>query len=142
MATTYSNELETVLNTTPATFADGKVVGGRMRRYRATITLATHAIASVINLTRVPEGSVFAYGVINSSVSLGTATIKIGDETTDDVYRALSTMTTANAPVMFGHSTGLAEGPIAAQKLVTLTTAVATLPASGTLVVDLYFSQA
>lgn len=141
MATTYSNEMETILNDTPATFADGKVVGGRFRRYRATIDLATQAVGTIV-LSRVPEGSVFAYGVLNTDTSLGSATVAIGDVDDIDLYRSAATFTATNTPTMFGRNLGLKEGPVTAQKEIHLTSAVATLPASGTLFVDLYFSQA
>lgn len=140
MATTYSNEMTPILNTNPAEFADGRVVGGRMRRYRATIDLASQAAGDIV-LTRVPEGSVFAYGVLNTDTSLGSTTVAIGDSADIDLYRSAATFTATNTPTMFGRNLGMQEGPISAQKTIIATTAAAALPASGTLVIDLYFSQ-
>ena len=142
MATTYSTELETLLNTVPASFPDGRVHGGRMRRYRATITLASQASGDDIVIARLPEYSVFAYGVLNTDTSLGSSKIKIGHDGDDDIYRSEATFTATNAPTMFGRNLGVAEGPLAEQKEIKLTIGTAALPASGTLVVDLYFSQA
>ena len=141
MATSYSNELDGLLNAIPGTKPDGRAVGGRMRRYRATIDLASQSSGEIINLCRVPYGSYFAYGILNSTVPLGPATVKVGDADGDAIYKAAGTFTTANVSTMFGHSDGLAEGATAAQKNVILTTGGAGLPASGTLVVDMYFTQ-
>jgi len=140
VATTYSTELDTLLNATPGVILDGKVAGGRMRRYRATITLASQA-AGIIAAVRVPDGSVFAYGVINTDTSLGSTTVAIGHDDDPDIYRSAATHTATNAPTMFGRNLGLQEGALSEQKVINLTTASAALPASGTLVVDFYFSQ-
>lgn len=142
MATSYSNELNGLLNASPGAFADGKVAGGRLRRYRATIDLASQVAGEIINLCRVPDKSVFAYGVLNTDTSLGTATVKIGHDDDDDIYRSAATFTATNAPTMFGRNLGVQEGALTEQKVIFATTATAALPASGTLVIDLYFSQA
>ena len=140
MATTYSTEMTDILNTNPAKFADGKVVGGRLRRYRATIELASQAAGDIV-IARIPEGSVFAYGVLNTDTSLGSATVAIGTDADADLYKSAATFTATNTPTMFARNLGLQEGPLAAQTTIKATTAAAALPASGTLFIDLYFSQ-
>lgn len=142
MAETYSTEATDYLNTTPSVFADGSVVGGRLRRYRATITLASQASGDTIVLNKIPAGSVFAYGVLNASATLGaTATIAIGPSDSAALYRAAATFTTANTPTMFGTNSAMVADALSADTEVKITIAAAALPASGTLVVDLYYTN-
>jgi len=141
MATTYSTEANGPLNSTPATNAEGSVVGGRMRRFRASITLAAQAAADVIVLAEIPAGSVFAYGVLNTDTSLGSSTVAIGHSSDADIYRSAATFTATNTPTMFGRALGMAEGALSAATQVNVTIAAATMPASGKLVIDLYFSN-
>ena len=54
-------------------------------------------------------------------------------------YRAAAVFTAA-APTLFGVSTAVDDAPLTAQEVVILTNTTAALPASGTLIVDLYFS--
>lgn len=148
MAETYSTEADTYLNTTPRVAAEGAVVGGRMRRYRATITCASQASGDTIVLNEIPAGSVFAYGVLNASATMGaSATIAIGTFTTADVaidadlYRAAATFTTADVPTPFSRNIGVTDAAFTAATLVKLTIGTAALPSSGTLVVDLYYTN-
>lgn len=140
MAQTYSNELagQASVPTTKANTSDG--YGGRPRRYRATIDLAAQASGDTIVLAEIPANSVFAFGVLNSSVSLGTATLAVGDASSATKYRAASTFTATDTPTLFGNAAGAAEAKNAASNEVIATIGTASLPASGTLVVDLYFS--
>lgn len=141
MATTYSTEAAKYLNTTPPTKADGSAHGGRPRRYRATVTLASQAAASDIVLAEIPAGAVFAYGVLTSTVSLGTATIAIGITGTTGKHRTAATFTAANTPTMFGNQAAVGETALTAAETVRITTATAALPAAGTLTVDLYYTN-
>lgn len=143
MATTYATEVSGVLDgTEPASKSDGAVHGARMIRRRATITLASQASGSIIVLAEKQVGEHFAYGVITSDTSLGSATAKIGPESSDAAYRAAATFTATNAPTMFGPAAAISSEPATDGENIILTTATAALPASGTLVVDLYFSKA
>lgn len=145
--------MTTLVNSLPS----GGVVGGRLRRFRGIVTLASQA-AGTVSFTnpsggiRIPPGHTFAYGVLNSSVSLGTTTLAIGISGSTGKYRAAATFTATDTPTMFGvnaavASTSETSGTIGSapkgtgtDEDIVLTTAVAALPASGTLVVDLYFS--
>lgn len=138
MATHQSKEYKNVL--------DGKIVAeaevnAKLRRFKATITLAAQASGDVIQLFKVPAGFSFVTGILNSSASLSTSTIKIGTASDDDKYRA-SAVHTATAPTLFGDQAGFVEGGNTAEELVLLTVGTASLPASGTLVVDMIFSAA
>lgn len=119
-------------------------VGGRMRRYRATITLASQANADWILLARIPTGAMFAFGLITSSVTLATSVIAIGTSPTHGTngqYYAAAVFTTANQPVLFGLAAAVGGAALAADTLIYLTSATAALPAAGTLVIDLYYVQ-
>jgi hypothetical protein len=85
---------------------------------------------------------VFAFGVITASATLGSSTLAIGISGTTGKYRAAATFTTADTPTMFGPATEVAasDAGLSAEQTVIGTIASAALPASGTLVVDLYYS--
>lgn len=138
MAQTYATEVAG-LGTTPTTNSNGAVQGGRVRRFRATITLASQADGDTVVLAQVPAGYAFAYGILNASATLGSSTIAIGVAGTAAKYRAAATFTAA-APTLFGLSTAVDDAPLTAQETVILTNTTAALPSSGTLIVDLYFS--
>jgi hypothetical protein len=138
MATTYSNDISGAY-ATPATAVSGSTVGGRVRRLRGVITLASQADGDVIVLGKLPAGAVFAYGVLNASATLGTATIAIGTSGTVGKYRADAVFTAA-APTIFGTSTSVDDSPLTAEEEVVVTVDTAALPSSGTLIVDLYYS--
>lgn len=138
MANTYASEVSG-LGTIPETNANGAVQGGRLRRFRATITLASQADGDTITLAKVPAGYAFAYGVINASATLGSSTVAIGVAGTAGKYRASATFTAA-APTLFGVVGAVDDAPLTASETVILTNTTAALPSSGTLVVDLYYS--
>lgn len=139
MAQTYANEVSG-LYAVPATKPSGNVVGGRVRRFRATFSLAGQASGDTIVLAKIPAGHSFAYGVINGSATFGaSATVAIGNATTAGKYRAAATFTAA-APTLFGDSAAVAGNASTDEETVILTVGTAALPSSGTGVVDLYFS--
>lgn len=139
MAETYATEIAGQ-STTPVTMANGGVVGGRVRRFRASFTLASQASGDTIVLAKVPAGHAFAYGVINASATLGaSATVAIGTAASAGKYRAAAVFTAA-APTLFGVSTAADDSALTAEETVILTVGTAALPSSGTAVVDLYFS--
>lgn len=141
MANTFATEAALYLNNVPSKMADGAAHGANSRRYRATITLASQASGDTITLAQIPAGAFFDSGSITSSVSLGTSTIAIGIAGTPAKYKAAAVFTAVDTPTDFG--TAAAKGnqtKLAAPETVILTITTAALPASGTLVVDLYFS--
>jgi len=138
MAQTYASEVSG-LGTTPTTNSNGAVQGGRVRRFRATITLASQADGDTVVLAQVPAGYAFAYGILNASATLGSSTIAVGVSGTAAKYRAAAVFTAA-APTLFGVSTAMDDAPLGSGETVILTNTTAALPSSGTLIVDLYFS--
>jgi hypothetical protein len=141
MATLYATEASGYLNTVPPTLANGAVHDARVRRFRAKITLATQTTSDTIVLAKIPAGYHFAYGVLTSSVSLGSSTVAIGISGTTGKYRTAATFTAVDTPTLFGCAASVMDDdPLTAAETVYITIAAASLPASGTLVVDLYFS--
>lgn len=138
MAQTYASEVSG-LGTVPETNANGAVQGGRLRRFRATITLASQADGDTVVLARVPAGYAFAYGIINASATLSTSTVAIGVAGAAGKYRA-SAVFTAAAPTLFGVVGAVDDAPLTDAETVILTNTTAALPSSGTLVVDLFYS--
>lgn len=143
MADLLSTELAGV-NSTPVVKAASPAYGARLRRYRATITLAAQATADNILLAQIPAGSAFAFGVLTASATLGTSVVAIGTSQTHGTngqLRAAGTFTAANTPTMFGLAAAVSEDALAADTNIYLTIATAALPGAGTLVVDLYYTN-
>jgi hypothetical protein len=94
----------------------------------------------------------FAYGVLNTDTSLGTSTVAIGISGSTGKYKAAGTFTATSTPTLFGVNAAVASTSHTSSEVgssplgegtnedVIMTVATAALPASGTLVVDLYFS--
>lgn len=141
MVTTYSTEAQPALNTIPARRADGSVWTAKLRRFRATVALSGQASGDDVVLFRVPAGSVFAYGVLNTSASLGTSTIAVGVSGTTNQYKNAAIFTAVNTPTLFGKTAEVSGAGLTADTDVLLTVGTAALPGSGTLVVDMYFSN-
>jgi hypothetical protein len=141
MATLYATEASGYLNSPVPSLPAGAIHGGRMRVYRAKITLASQATTDTIVLARIHRGQRVCFGILTSSVTLGTATIAIGITGTTGKYRAAATFTAVDTPTLFGPAASVAGAdPIATDEDIFITIATAALPASGTLVVDLYIS--
>lgn len=139
MATTYANEVAG-FGTTPNTKPDGGIHGGRLRRFRASFTMAAQASGDDIVLAKVPAGYRFAFGIINASATMGaSATVAIGVSGATGKYRTAAVFTAA-APTLFGNSIAADDDALTAEETVLLTVAVAALPGSGTAYVDLYYS--
>lgn len=141
MAQTYSNEVSGQFDI-PSTKSDGSVVGGRMRRFRATVPMDGQAAADTVVLANVPPGHTFAYGVITASATLGaSATLAVGVDGTATKYRAAATFTTANTPTLFGTAAGVSADPLVSGEQVIATVGAASLPNSDNyFIVDLYYS--
>jgi len=139
MTTTYANEVAG-FGTTPNTKPDGGIHGGRLRRFRASFTMAAQASGDDIVLAKVPAGYRFAFGILNASATMGaSATVAIGISGATGKYRAAAVFTAA-APTLFGVNTAADDDALTAEETVLLTVGTAALPGSGTAYVDLYFS--
>lgn len=116
------------------------VYGARLKRLRASFVLASQTTSDILQLGNLPAGSVFAFGVINSTATLGSSTLAVGVSGATGQYRAAATFTTANTPTFFGLAAAESDVESTAETTVIGTIAGATLPSSGTLVVDLFYS--
>ena len=139
MARLYANEVAG-FGTSPTTKPDGGIHGGRLRRFRASFTMAAQATTDDILLARVPAGYRFAFGIINASATMGaSATVAIGVSGATGKYRTAATHT-VTVPTFFGNVAATDDDALTAEESVLLTIAVAALPGAGTVVVDLYYS--
>jgi hypothetical protein len=132
------------LITKPVVRASAPGYGARRRRYRATINLASQTTADNILLAVVPAGSTWEVGMITSSVSLGTSVVAIGTSkvhASNGQLRAAGTFTSVDTPTPFGPAAMLAAAALTGDTAVYLTIATASLPASGTLVIDINASN-
>lgn len=142
-----SNELAgTTTGTTTAAAAGvrpaASVYMARIKRMRATVTLASQTTSDTIVVGNLPPGATFMYGVLNASATLGSSTVAIGTSGSTGKYRAAATFTAADTPTLFGtNATVAAAAPLAAEEQVIITIAAANLPSSGTLAVDLFYSM-
>lgn len=121
------------------------VYGARFKRLRATFTLSATAVTTsdTLYVGNLPAGATFAFGVLTASATMGaSATLAIGTTGATGKYRAAATFTAVDTPTMFGVTTavGAADPALSAEEKVFITVATASLPTSGTLVVDLYYS--
>lgn len=121
------------------------VQGGSLKRLRGTFTLSSTAVTTSDTLVigNLPPGATFAFGVINASATMGaSATLAIGTTGATGKYRAAAVFTAA-APTLFGPASeqGAADPALTAEEQVFITVGAASLPTSGTLVVDLFYSM-
>lgn len=138
MAETYSIELA-ARDDSPAGKALPGLHGGRVKCYRASITLASQAAADTIVLAEVPPGLVFSHGIICTDTSLGSSTVSIGTSASAAKYRAAAVFTATETPTLFGKAAAMNDDLLSAEETVIATVAAATMPASGNLVIDLFY---
>ncbi len=121
--------------------------GGRERVAGGTLPLAAQAAGSVIGVARIPLYAMITGITLITDTSLATATVAIGDVNSAAAYAAAATYTATNTPVRAGNATAHM-APITAgydcttgvaskgeYEDITITTAVAALPASGNLTI-------
>jgi hypothetical protein len=141
MAQTYSVETAGVDSLPVVKASAVQAYEARVRRFRATVNLASQAIGDTVVLADIPAGYSFAGVELTTSVSLGTATVSVGNAANATKYTPALTLTATNTPTNTGNATQLAALPQTSNDRVILTVGAAALPASGTLVVDLYVSH-
>lgn len=140
MTVFYSTELASI-TATPVVKAASAGYGARLIRFRAQITLATQTTSDTIVVAIVPAGYAFAFGIITTSVSLATSTVAIGITGTTGLYRTAAVFTATDTPTLFGNNGAISQATLTADQTIFITIAVASLPASGNLVVDMFFSR-
>lgn len=146
MAAYLSTELGGSANQTSAPVGykpRATVYGARLKRLRGTFTLNTQTTSDTLVVGNLPAGATFAFGMITASATLGaSATVAVGISGSTGKYRAAATFTSADTPTLFGTAAtiGAADPALSAEEQVFVTIGTASLPGSGTLVIDLYYS--
>lgn len=140
MATFYAANATNVFNTTPLVKAHPGAHGGVVRCLTDTLTYASQASGStlVFGGGYLPVGARVLYGTLTTSASTGSATVSVGIAGSTAKYKALAAYTTADVPLVFGVAAGLDTALTAAEQII-VTTGGASLPASGTLTVSLFY---
>lgn len=121
------------------TVPDPGFVDGSVRCFNEEITLASQTTSDTIEVARLPKGAIPLFGVLNTSVTLGSSTIAIGISGSTGKYRAAAVFTAADTPTLFGVNAAAGEA-LTAEETVIVTIAAATLPASGTLRVQFFYT--
>ena len=128
----------------PVGVVDGSLQGGHVRCYREIITLATQTTSDTIVVALPSKGESFLYGIHTTDTSLGSSTLAMGATGATGKYRAAAVFTTTLTPTLFGavltNLNGLS-AKLTADEVSFITIATASLPASGTYIVDMYFAQ-
>lgn len=146
MAAYLSTELGGSANQTTAPVGykpRATVYGARLKRLRATFTANTQTTSDTLVVGNLPAGATFAFGVMTASATMGaSATLAVGIAGNTGKYRAAAVFTAVDTPTFFGPASviGAADPALTADEAVSVTIAAASLPAAGTLVVDLYYS--
>jgi hypothetical protein len=114
-------------------------IHGRVRVFNEKVTLASQPTSDIVEVARLPKGARVLYGILNSTVSLGSATLAIGVAGNAGKYRAGAVFTAVDTPTLFTPAT-VAGDALTAEEIVILTIGTAALPASGTLRVILFYT--
>ncbi|TDQ82508.1 hypothetical protein A8950_2331 [Dongia mobilis] len=139
MAIQYGLQMGRLRNTAPVDLPMAGDVHGRVRCFNEKVTLAAQPTSDIIEVARLPKGARVLYGLLASTVSLGSATLAVGIAGTPAKYRAAATFTAVDTPTLFGPAANIGE-PLANEEIVILTPAAAALPASGTLRVLIFYT--
>lgn len=115
--------------------------GGRVRVATGTLTYDTQAAGSnsFDTALKLPVGATVVGGLISTSVTTGSATVALGITGSTAKYKAAAAVTaTTSAEIAIPHA-GLLADALTAEEEIIVTSASATLPASGTLKVVMYY---
>jgi len=139
MTVFYGAQMTKLRNTAPQDLPAVADVHGRVRVFNEKVTLASQTTSDTIEVAKLPKGARLLYGLLTSSVSLGSSTVAVGIAGTTGKYRAAALFTATDTPTPFGVAANVGE-PLAAEEIVFLTIAAASLPASGTLRVTIFYT--
>ena len=137
MATQYGTQMAKLRNTVPVDLPVVSDVHGRVRCFNEKITLNSQPTTDTIEVARLPKGARVLFGLLNSTVSLSTATVAIGIAGNTGKYRAAAVFTATDTPTFFGVAVNVGAA-LATEEIVLITIGTAALPASGTLRVQLF----
>lgn len=127
------------LTSFPIDYPEVADVGGRLRIFNEKVALAGQTTSDTIQVAKLPRGARVLFGVLVSTVSLGSSTIAIGVNGTAGKYRAAGVFTIADAPTFFGAAANVGEA-LTAEETVIITIGAAALPGAGTLRVMMVYT--
>lgn len=141
MAVLYGASAANVFNTNPPVKVSPARHGGRVRVISDVVTYATQTTSDtiVIGGGHLPIGAQVLYVLMTTSVTTGSATLALGITGTVAKYKAAGAITTVDVPQIFGLSAAQLT-PITTEEQLFLTIAGASLPASGTLTVQVFYA--
>lgn len=119
------------------------VYGARLKRLRGSFVFNTQTTSDVLVVGNLPAGATFAFALINTDTSTSTATLALGTASNSTKYSAAAAYTTTNTPTLVGKQAveGAADPALTAEEQVIATIGTASLPASGNLTIDLFYSM-
>ena len=139
MATQYGVQMGRLRNSLPVDLPMAGDIHGRVRVFNEKVVLASQPTTDTIEVARLPKGARVLYGILCSTVSLGSATLSVGISGSPSKYRAPLAFATIDTPDLFGSATNIGEA-LNAEEIVILTIGTAALPAVGTLRVMLFYT--
>jgi hypothetical protein len=145
MAAYLSTELGGAANLTapasPAYRPVATVYQARLKSIRASFTYNTQTTSDTLVIGNLPAGATFAGGELITDTSSGSATLAIGYAGSTAAFKAAAAFTTTETVTPFGKTAAMAAAPLAAETQVFITIAAASAPASGNLLVYLFYTM-
>ena len=126
----------------PLKLGDASLILGKVHTLIKSVDLAAQTViaaADVIVWGDLPKGAVPLVSFLDTSVSLGTATIDVGAEGAAAKFRAAAVLTAIDTPTPYMKAAALGV-PLTARTRVQTVVATASLPAAGILTNVLYFT--
>lgn len=143
MATYYGTNTGKIMGATVNTGASGTPAPGTapatVRSYIETVAMTTQTTGDIIYVARLPKGSIFLYGVLQTDTSTGSATIALGISGSTAKYKAAAAFTATDTPTFFGKAaaTGVA---LTQDDDILITIAAASLPSTGNLTIEFVYA--
>lgn len=131
MATVFAT-IEAGLNANPITKQGGR--GEVVRVFEDVYVTAGDAAGTVIQYFTIPAGMTVTSLELQTDTSLGSATISVGDAANAAKYRAAAVLTGTFAINVLADLTTVVPGNLAANQVISITTATAALPTGANLV--------
>ena len=142
MATYYGTNAGKVMAATVNTGAPGTpaqdTTGSSVRAFVETVAMTTQTTGDIIYVARLPKGSVFLYGLIDTDTTTSTATVSVGVTGATQKYRTAGAVTVTTQPGLLG--VGAAWTQLTQDDDVFLTIGTASLPTSGNLTVTMVYA--
>lgn len=140
MAQTAGPNMTIITAANPTQQAEAQAITGRVRCFTEIVTYTTNASGDTILVGQIPAGATFEGLAITTDTSTSSGTLAFGDGTTAGKFAAAAALTATNTPTLRGTAATL--GVIInanAPTNIVITVGTASLPASGTLVVQTYY---